>query len=108
MGSMVGMAALAISSLSNSLAILMISYGIMGGFGFGLIYFSDIVCVNQYFDKKRALAVGITACGAGIGSFLMTPLAAFLLDQYGWKGTNLIMAGFVLNCAVSLVFQTIY
>lgn len=102
-GSVIGMAALALCSLSNSLALLMVLYGI-AGLGLGLTYFTCIVVVVHYFDKRRALAVGITACGSGIGPFVITPLTAFLLDCYDWKGANLILAGIFFNCAVSPIF----
>ena len=39
-------------------------------------------------------------CGSGVGTFLFAPLATYLLDNYGWKGSNLIFAGLCLNCAV--------
>lgn len=100
-GSVIGMASFAISALCNSLILLMIIYGIFGGIGLGLIYLTATVSVGQYFDKRRALAMGITACGSGIGSIVMAPLTAFLLDRYDWRGTNLILAGIIFNCAVS-------
>ena len=54
--------------------------------------------VSRYFEKKRALAMGISVCGSGIGSVIFNPLSKWLLDEYGWKGTLLIEAGLVLNC----------
>ena len=43
---------------------------------------------------------GIAVCGSGVGTFVFAPLANFLLDQYGWKGANLIFAALCFNCAV--------
>ena len=102
MGSVIGMAAFALSTLSNSVAMLMVTYGIVGGIGFGLIYLPAIVSVGYYFEKKRALATGIAVCGSGFGTFVFAPLAAMLLEHYDWKGANLILAGIILNCAVSV------
>lgn len=39
-------------------------------------------------------------CGSGVGTFLLAPLATYLLDAFGWQGANLIFAGLCLNCAV--------
>ncbi|EFX71872.1 hypothetical protein DAPPUDRAFT_326804 [Daphnia pulex] len=100
MGSVIGMAAFALSTLSNSVAMLMVTYGIVGGIGFGLIYLPAIVSVGYYFEKKRALATGIAVCGSGFGTFVFAPLAAMLLEHYDWKGANLILAGIIFNCAV--------
>ena len=33
-------------------------YGVLGGFGLGLIYLPAVVAVGYYFDSKRALATG--------------------------------------------------
>jgi len=37
------------------------------GNGFSFVYLPLIVIVPQYFSKRRALAVGLSVCGAGIG-----------------------------------------
>ena len=100
-GSVVACAAFAISTLSNSVVMLMVTYGIVGGIGFGMIYLPAIVSVGYYFEKKRALATGIAVCGSVFGTFVFAPVAAFLLEIYDWKGANLILYDLILNCAVS-------
>ncbi|KAK6631720.1 hypothetical protein RUM43_013784 [Polyplax serrata] len=70
------------------------------GVGFGLIYLPAVVCVGYYFETKRSLATGIAVCGSGFGTFAFAPFVTMLLDTYDWKGANLILAGFILNCAV--------
>jgi len=57
----------------------------MPGVGFGMMFLSALVMVNFYFDKRRALANGISVCGAGIGTFVMAPFVNFLVSEYGWK-----------------------
>ena len=34
------------------------SYGLLGGFGLGLMYVPAVVCVSQYFNKQLSLATG--------------------------------------------------
>ncbi|KAA0194496.1 hypothetical protein HAZT_HAZT006751, partial [Hyalella azteca] len=70
------------------------------GLGFGMIYLPAVVCVGYYFEKKRALATGIAVCGSGVGTMLFPPFVKFLLAQYGWRGTNILLAGLVLNAVV--------
>lgn len=80
---------------------LMLTYGVMGGIGFGMIYLPAVVCVGYYFEKKRSLATGIAVCGSGFGTFAFAPLATFLLEKFGgWRGANLVLAGLILNCAI--------
>lgn len=54
--------------------------------------------VSVYFDKRRAMATGIAVCGSGIGTFVFAPLVTALNDEYGWRGTTLILAGIMFNC----------
>lgn len=63
-----------------------------------MIYLPSIVCVSQYFEKRRALATGIGVSGAGIGTFVLSPLTSLLINTYTWQGAILIQAGLVLNC----------
>ena len=91
---------LAVASLANSVVFLYVFVGVLGGIGFGLIYVPAVVAVGFYFAKRRALATGIAVCGSGIGTFVMAPLITWLLEMYGWRGTLLILAGLVMNCAI--------
>ena len=71
----------------------MLTYGVIGGFGLGLIYLPAVVAVGYYFEKRRALATGISVCGSGVGTFLFAPLSTALLNAVDWKAANLVFAG---------------
>ena len=58
----------------------MLTYGVMGGFGLGMVYLPSVVSCGYYFEKRRAIATGIGVCGAGVGCFVFAPLANFLLQ----------------------------
>ena len=99
-GSIIGCAAFALSTLVTTVNQLMFTYGVIGGFGFGMIYLPAVVAVGYYFETKRSLATGIAVCGSGFGTFAFAPLAQYLLKNYGWKNSLLIFAGLILNCAI--------
>lgn len=99
-GSIIACIAFVLSTFSNSVGMLMATYGFMGGFGFGMIYLPAVVAVGYYFETKRSLATGIAVCGSGFGTFAFAPLATYLLEEYGWKNALLIFAGMILNCAI--------
>jgi len=61
------------------------------------MYLPSIVIVSYYFNARRALATGIAVCGSSIGAFVLAPLMSLLLNLYGWRGANLIIAGVILN-----------
>ena len=69
------------------------------------MYLPSIVVVGFYFDKKRAKATGVSVCGAGIGTFVFAPLGTFLVENYGWKGANIIIGGICLH---GIVFALTY
>lgn len=99
-GSIIGCVAFIVSAFSTSVNMLMVVYGVVGGFGFGMIYLPAVVAVGYYFETKRSLATGIAVCGSGFGTFAFAPLATYLLEVYGWKNSLFIFAGLILNCAV--------
>jgi MFS family permease len=89
-----------ISSYAESIELLIFTFGIVSGFGLALCYVTAVVIVAYYFEKRRSLATGLSVCGSGIGTFLFAPLTTFLVTEYGWRGTTLILAGLFLNMAV--------
>lgn len=99
-GSIIACIAFVLSTFSNSVGMLMATYGFLGGFGFGMIYLPAVVAVGYYFETKRSLATGIAVCGSGFGTFAFAPLAQYLLEEFGWKNALLIFAGMILNCAI--------
>lgn len=88
------------ASFSNSVEVLYVTYGIMAGLGTGLLYVTAVVSIAYWFEKRRNLAVGLGSCGVGFGTFIYSPLTKYLLEEYGWRGTLLLLAGTVLNVCV--------
>jgi MFS family permease len=96
-GSMISSTAFVLATLSPNITVLMLTYGCMGGFGFGLIYLPSVIIVSYYFEKKRALATGIAVCGAGVGGFIFAPVGRIMLEALNWKNGLYVVAGIVLN-----------
>ncbi|RUS77593.1 hypothetical protein EGW08_014651, partial [Elysia chlorotica] len=86
-----------VSICSTEISVLVITYGVLAGMGFGLMYLPTIVAVSLYFDRKRALATCIAMCGSGVGALVMAPLSEFLLQEFGWRGAILIQGAILLN-----------
>ncbi|XP_017892508.1 uncharacterized protein LOC108632434 [Ceratina calcarata] len=99
-GSILATAGFVISSYANSMEVLVFTFGVLAGFGLSLCFVAAVVIVAYYFDKKRSFATGLSVCGSGIGTFIFAPVTQYLLAEYGWRGTTLILAGLFLNLAV--------
>ena len=67
------------------------------------MYLPSVVIISGYFERRRALATGIAACGTGVGTMVYAPFVEWLMEEYGWRGTLLIEAGLLLNCCVCAV-----
>ncbi|XP_039953110.1 monocarboxylate transporter 9-like isoform X1 [Bactrocera tryoni] len=89
-----------LSSLCNSVEMLMLTFGIISGLGLGIGYVTAVVSIAFWFDKKRTFATGIAASGTGIGTLLYAPLTQWLIDSYGWRIATLILAGTMLNTCI--------
>ncbi|XP_044734933.1 monocarboxylate transporter 12-B-like [Chrysoperla carnea] len=107
-GSLLTSIGLILSSQATSLWQIFLSYSIISGLGLGLIAPSSFVAVNTYFSKRRGRAVGMAMAGTGLGQMLMPHVVRILLDEYGYRGTTLIIGGLALNGVVgSSLFQPI-
>lgn len=99
-GSILATLGFVISYFAKSMGVLILTFGVLAGFGLSLCFVAAVVIVAYYFDKRRSFATGLSVCGSGIGTFIFPPLIQNLLNEYGWRGTTLILAGLFLNLAV--------
>lgn len=99
-GGVIAAAGMLLSSFAVSIEMLALSYGVVAGFGLSLVYVPASVIPSFWFEKRRALATGIAVAGSGLGTFAMAPLTEYLLSEYGWRGTLLVMSGLTLNFVV--------
>ncbi|ELT98460.1 hypothetical protein CAPTEDRAFT_177636 [Capitella teleta] len=106
MGSLIASSGFILSTFSTNMTMMILTYGVLGGIGFGLMYLCCYVMVGNYFEKYRAMATGVASCGSGVGTFIFAPLSLLLIESYGWKGAMWIIAGLVLNgVVIGLVFR---
>ncbi|KAJ6641682.1 Monocarboxylate transporter 12 [Pseudolycoriella hygida] len=107
-GSLLTGLGLVLSSFTNELWQVCISYGFLVGVGLGLINPSSFIAVNSYFTSRRGQAIGLAMAGTGLGQMIMPHVVRQLLDTYGFKGTILIMGGLALNGVVGAsLFQPV-
>lgn len=99
-GGLLGCAGFVLSSISNSVEVLFITFGLVAGLGLGVIYVTAVVSIAFWFESKRTFATGIGASGTGIGTFLYAPFTQWLISYYGWRGATLILGGTLLNFCV--------
>ncbi|XP_023946560.2 monocarboxylate transporter 14-like [Bicyclus anynana] len=100
LGGIISTVGFVLASISNTLEMMMITFGVIAGLGLGLVYVTAVVSIAYWFEKKRNLAVGLGACGTGVGTFVYAPMTQYFIEEFGWRGTILLLSGTLLNLCV--------
>jgi OFA family oxalate/formate antiporter-like MFS transporter len=90
-------------SLHTQLWELYLAYGALLGTGCcfcGMIAMTTIA--NNWFIKKRSLALSILLTAGGLGGLVMVSFIMALINRYGWRHAYLVVAGFVFVLLVIL------
>ena len=66
---------------ADELWLLVLGYGVIGGFGLGVAYIVPIAMLQKWFPDKRGLITGLAVGGFGFGAVLTAPVANWLIDQ---------------------------
>ncbi|XP_010714713.1 monocarboxylate transporter 14 isoform X2 [Meleagris gallopavo] len=89
-----------LSAYASNVHYLFLTFGVTAGIGSGMVYLPAVVMVGQYFQKRRALAQGLSTTGTGFGAFLMTALLKYLCREFGWRNAMFIQGAICLNLCV--------
>lgn len=84
-----------------NLLTLNIVIGLVKGAGLAMIYIPSYLIIPYYYEKRRALATGIAVSGSGLGLFLLSPLAEYLINTYGWMNAWLLIGAISSHTFVS-------
>jgi MFS transporter, OFA family, oxalate/formate antiporter len=64
---------------SDQFWLLVLGYGVIGGFGLGLAYIVPIAMLQKWFPDRRGLITGLAVGGFGFGAVLTAPIAQRLI-----------------------------
>ncbi len=68
-----------------------VSYGLGVGVGVACAYVPMLALVGGWFSRRRNLALGIAVSGIGAGTLIFAPIAAKLIERFGWREAYLIL-----------------
>jgi MFS transporter, OFA family, oxalate/formate antiporter len=100
-GVMVGLGWI-LASVSSSVLMLIITYGVIGGIGEGIAYSVLIAVAACWFPDRRGLAVGITVLGIGFSAFFTANIGGYLTGAYGVMNTFRIFGIVIIALTVLL------
>ena len=77
-------------------------FGILSGTGNGLCFVPVTSTISRWFVEKRGIALGIALAGIGMGTLVLVPFAQFLISNFEWRSSYLILAGILLIVGLPL------
>ncbi len=87
----------------NSLILLYIGYGIIGGCGLGLGYVTPVATAAKWFPDKKGFVTGMVVMGFGFGALVMSKvIAPILMDMFN---NNLVQVFFWIG--IVMLFLTL-
>src|SRR5262244_1050407 len=76
-----------LAAQAQSLTALYFTYGVIGGFGTGIIYVGIIGLMVRWFPDRRGLATGLAAAGYGFGAFFTSFPIDSMIKSSGYEHT---------------------
>lgn len=100
----VGVAGSGLATAMESLFLLYLFYGVIGGIGLGIGYIAPVSTLVKWFPDRRGLATGMAIMGFGFAALLSGPAAAALIKSVGISSTFYILGAiyFVVMTLASL------
>jgi OFA family oxalate/formate antiporter-like MFS transporter len=85
------------SGFSKNPAVMVITFGVLGGIGIGLGYSATTPCAIKWFHSTRKGVIsGLVVSGVGLAPVYIAPLTALFLKSYGIQQTFIIFGAFAL------------
>jgi len=86
-----------------------LTYGVINGVGFSLLWSAANVAVNRYFTTKRAMCSGMSVAGSGVGTLVLSNLSSALIHELGWRRALEMLAYMtaVGNVAAAFTFKPV-
>jgi len=81
-----GLAFMALGLSSGSLVQYYLTFAAIAVLGAGTLPITWTKVVNDRFDRRKGLALGISLMGTGIFGFFSKGLTAWLIIRFGWRG----------------------
>ncbi|MEL9997547.1 MAG: MFS transporter [Sulfolobales archaeon] len=84
---------LILTSISQDIVMLTISYAFIYGIGQALGYVLAVTLgVKWFYRTRRGLAAGLTSGGYSLGTLVLAPITSYLVSCFGWRLTTLAIA----------------
>jgi MFS family permease len=99
-----GLSFMAFGLGNGSIMLFYLTWGLMALLGAGTLPITWTRAVNNRFDTHKGLALGFSLLGTGLFGFLVKPLTAWLIADYGWRVAYGVVGALPLLVALPIAF----
>ncbi len=89
----------------HSFPILLLGYGVLGGFGLGLGYISPVSTLIKWFPDRPGMATGMAIMGFGGGAMIASPLSVALMNHFRSPTSQGVAPAFVSLAVLYFIFM---
>ncbi len=89
----VGVAGTGLAVRMESMALILICYGVIMGIGLGLGYLSPVKTLMLWFKDNKGLATGLAVAGFGAAKMVFAPIISAIIEWVGVEFALYILAG---------------
>jgi predicted MFS family arabinose efflux permease len=94
----------AFAATAGSLPLFYATWAAVAMGGSGTLPITWTRAVNNWFDARKGLALGISLLGTGLFGFLIKPVCAWLIAHVGWRFTYLAIGAMPLGLALPIAW----
>lgn len=98
-----GLCYMSLAFSNGSLTLYYAQWVIMAILGTGTLSATWTRVVTGWFDRHRGLALGLASTGSGIAGFLVKPLTAWLIADYGWRIAFLVIGALPIVIGMPII-----
>lgn len=102
LGAVIGVAALALVAWSPTLPMFYLAWLVAGFAQSAVLYPPAFAVITRWYGARRGGPLLTLTLVAGFSSTIFAPLTAFLIEQFGWRTSYLVMAGILAAVSVPL------
>jgi len=102
-GAVLGVLAFALASRVDSLPLLVLTYGVLGGLALAALGSqANLILAALWYPGARGRAIAVADLGTGFGAFCFIPLGQALVSALGWRETLLVWAALLMLIVLPL------
>ena len=92
-------------ALSNgSIVLFYVNWGLVALVGAGTLPITWTRAVNNFFDVRKGLALGLSLLGTGLFGYLVKPFTAWVIAEHGWRAAYTAIGALPLLIAFPIAF----